>query len=511
MRIVRLELTNFRTFGHAVFEDIAQTVVLVSPNGRGKSSVLEAIAGVKDLVAPYHRENYEFREQWQQRSVPIWPQHLPVPVKIGARQAKIKIEVQPSDDEKKYLESVQIRGQSGAAEVVIEDGRHIVSQSSNDVINRLFQYHNPSEGLGFIDYIRPIRFYQASVVGNFADDLTDNRIRHTLSEFHRPPEQHTKFSGFKSFAIGTQLNDLSHWQATEQQRDSLALFREVFNRFFAPKTFVGYEQGASGIPRIVVGSPFGNHDTDALSDGEKEILHILSHLYRFRQLPNVVLWDTPELHLNASLESRLYSAIREISPNNQGYESQSSIELINSVPLEDIVAIRQVGDCATIERVNGENRKARVAIYREMGAEIGLQLVSTVVAFLEGKDASLDKVVMDRLVAPQMPGVNFIAAGSCQNVLAAGSRANQLIASGCTNGDFFAIVDRDYREDSELSSTTDQYKGRVFLWNVHEVENLFLAPGIVLHTLSFLSLTNANDTEETLYERLKSAARSVRE
>jgi predicted ATP-binding protein involved in virulence len=63
MRIRRLELTNFRTFGHAVFEDIPDTVLLVSPNGRGKSSVLEAIAGAKDLVIPYHQDNYQFTEE----------------------------------------------------------------------------------------------------------------------------------------------------------------------------------------------------------------------------------------------------------------------------------------------------------------------------------------------------------------------------------------------------------------------------------------------------------------
>ena len=81
MRIRRLELTNFRTFSHVVFEDIPDTVLLVSPNGLGKSSVLEAIAGAKDLVIPYHQDNYQFTQSWQQRSVPVWPEHLPDPMK----------------------------------------------------------------------------------------------------------------------------------------------------------------------------------------------------------------------------------------------------------------------------------------------------------------------------------------------------------------------------------------------------------------------------------------------
>src|SRR6266852_5333588 len=54
-------LTDFRVFSHLVLEDIPDTVVLVSPNGLGKSSLLEAIAGVHDLVAPYYGPQYQFK------------------------------------------------------------------------------------------------------------------------------------------------------------------------------------------------------------------------------------------------------------------------------------------------------------------------------------------------------------------------------------------------------------------------------------------------------------------
>src|SRR5215469_11204800 len=108
MRIRRLELTNFRTFGHAVFEDIPDTVLLVSPNGRGKSSVLEAIAGAKDLVVPYHQDHYQFTESWQQRSVPVWPSHLPDPVKIGERKAELRIEVEATGTDCDYLRAANV-------------------------------------------------------------------------------------------------------------------------------------------------------------------------------------------------------------------------------------------------------------------------------------------------------------------------------------------------------------------------------------------------------------------
>src|SRR5207237_1104065 len=76
MRITRLELRNIRSISHLIFEDLPDTVVLVSPNGVGKSTILEAIAATHDLVVPYHTERYQFSESWQGTSTPTWPPHL---------------------------------------------------------------------------------------------------------------------------------------------------------------------------------------------------------------------------------------------------------------------------------------------------------------------------------------------------------------------------------------------------------------------------------------------------
>jgi hypothetical protein len=111
-----------------------------------------------------------------------------------------------------------------------------------------------------------------------------------------------------------------------------------------------------------------------------------------------------------------------------------------------------------------------------MGAQVGLQLVSAVVVFVEGKDASSDKRLLDQLVAPSVPGVNFVAGGSCENIFAAGTRANKLLEEACSNGDFFAVVDRDYRDDDDVTELIRRYQGRLFVWEAHEIENV-LAQG----------------------------------
>jgi predicted ATPase len=507
MRIRRLELTNFRTFGHAVFENIPDTVLLVSPNGRGKSSVLEAIAGAKDLVIPYHTDNYEFRESWHQRYVPVWPSHLPDPVKIGEKRAELRIEVEATGTDCDYLRAASITNTVGYAHFVIEDGRRITTQESDDTIKRLCQFHSLGDGVGFIDYIRSIRFYMRREIGNFSSEMADAHFRQSLGEFHRQATDQQKYSGFKSFVISSQLNDFSHLQKTNEQIDSLDVFRKVFDHFFSPKKFVGYRSsGAVGQGQIVVESPFGSHDTDALSDGEKEVLHILAYLFRLRGLSNVVLWDTPELHLNAALESRLFDAIRRVAPKNQYWIATHSLEFINAAPLDSVFVLRQDGNSAVVERASGEERKARVRIYREMGAHIGLQLVSAVVVFVEGKEANSDKRLLDRIIASSVPGVNFVAGGSCETILSAGTRANELLAEACANGDFFAIVDRDYRTDNEVKEVVNRYKGRLFVWNVHEIENIFLQPDILFHTLTFLDYLDTTATPTSLEADLKQIA-----
>jgi uncharacterized protein YlzI (FlbEa/FlbD family) len=337
--------------------------------------------------------------------------------------------------------------------------------------------------------------------------MTDSHFRQSLGGFHRQATDQQKYSGFKSFVISSQLNDFSHLQKTGEQIDSLDVFRKVFDHFFSPKKFVGYRSSeAVGRGQIVVESPFGSHDTDALSDGEKEVLHILAYLFRLRGLSNVVLWDTPELHLNAALESRLFDAIRRVAPKNQYWIATHSLEFINAAPLDSVFVLRQDGNSAVVERASGEERKARVRIYREMGAQIGLQLVSAVVVFVEGKEANSDKRLLDRIVGSSVPGVNFVAGGSCETILSAGTRANELLAEACANGDFFVIVDRDYRSDDEIKEVVNRYKGRLFVWNVHEIENIFLQPDILFQTLTFLDHLDTTATPTSLEADLKQIA-----
>jgi predicted ATPase len=512
MRIKRVELRNFRSISHLMLENLPDTIVLVSANGLGKSTILEAIAAAHDLVVPYHQDHYGFRESWQGNNTPVWPPHLRKPVRFGSAQASLSIEVQPNDREQAFLRAARIDEPVGKAHFVIEQGRYIKTASVNDAIRKLFEFHPPTLGLGFLDYIPPIRYYPNQGVGDINSAGSDQQLRQIVASFHRGWTDTSKFGTLKTFIVASIVNDTTETRETGVPVDSLATFRDTFDHFFSPKRFIGPKRNPeSGQVEILVQTPFGFHDIDYLSDGEKEVLNVLGYLYQFRDLESIFLWDTPESHLNASLESRLYYALRQLAPRNQLWLSTHSLELIGAVPPECLFVLRQTNDGVTVEQPNDSGRRARVAIYRELGASVGLQLVSSLVVFVEGKESNSDKRILDRLIGAAIPAVNFVAVGGCDGILAIGSRANKLLEEACANGDFLAIMDRDYRDDSELESLEKKYCNRVFLWRVHEIENLFLQPSIVYETLKYHDQLGNFHTPEDILNALRVAAKELRE
>ena len=50
MRIEQIELKNYRSFRHAVFDDLSPMVVVVGTNGTSKSTLLDVFSFLKDAL-----------------------------------------------------------------------------------------------------------------------------------------------------------------------------------------------------------------------------------------------------------------------------------------------------------------------------------------------------------------------------------------------------------------------------------------------------------------------------
>ena len=193
--------------------------------------------------------------------------------------------------------------------------------------------------------------------------------------------------------------------------DSLKLLRALFSTFFAPKTLRGYRKYKDEM-QVAVQTPYGEHDVDQMSSGEKELFSILVNLFRIKDLPSVVLYDEPERHLNAGLEAQIIPALDKLRARNQIIIATHGQELISSVPIQDIIALKREAGTSKPERFLDDMKSSRVQIFESLGVTVGLQLVSRQVAFLEGKEAHADKRILDKLLGSRLPGVYFAASGS---------------------------------------------------------------------------------------------------
>src|SRR4051812_3149156 len=122
MRITRLELTDYKSFESLVLDDLGSRVVLVGPNGCGKSSVLEAISVLKEFAGTYNT-NHSFYN----RPIPTknihgigWPVDIPTPVRADRSNATISADFQFDATERAIAEveavsvTVQIERISGS-------------------------------------------------------------------------------------------------------------------------------------------------------------------------------------------------------------------------------------------------------------------------------------------------------------------------------------------------------------------------------------------------------------
>jgi predicted ATPase len=501
MKITRLELKDYKSFESLVLDDLPSRVVLVGPNGSGKSSVLEAIATLKEFAATYNTN-----EGLYKRHIPLinitdtgWPNDIPTPVRSDRPTATISALFHFDE-----AETVITGADTASVSVQIERSTGAVTTSGlTDGVRKLFRHFDPTSGIGVIDYISPHRTFpiqQLTTQNSQAVGIEQQRTERI--EFQKPNYDYQKFRNIKQYIISQELQDLSYNRPLIAEsgsinvtslRDSLALLRNIFHDFFGPKKLLGFREH-NGEMQVAVQTLWGDHDIDQLSSGEKELFSIFVNLFRIRNLPSVILYDEPERHLNAGLETRIIPALDKLQSRNQIWMATHGIELIGSVPMVDIVALKREAGLSPPERFREDASKTdRVRVFEAMGAKVGLQLASNRVVFLEGKDSHADKRIIDKLAGPQLPGVLFVASGSSKGVMGAGTRASEIVTQASKEAAFFMVLDRDYRDDAGVAALEKRLKNRAMVWGCHEVENLLLESSILLKILRFNGVDEFQD------------------
>ena len=489
MWITKLELNDYKCFENLVLENLGKRVVLVGRNGCGKSAVLEAIAVLKEFVATYNPQKEFYRRNLPKLGTHdlAWPINIPLPIRAKQSSAIISADLVLEESEKKFCgaESTNVK-----VSIKIEQSGKIIPQVSNKKIVELFRFFKPDSQIGIIDYINPQRTFPLIKISSInLNQLSINQQRMERIELERTDFNYQKFKSIKQYIISKQLEDFSYLQSTGELKDSLSLLKQIFEHFFGPKKLIGYTEYEDEM-QVQVETPWGRHDIDQMSSGEKELFSIFVNLFRIRSLPSVILYDEPERHLNAGLESKIIPALDKLNTENQIWFATHGIEFIGSVPLDEIIELKRKENRIEPERITEDSKTRRIRLFEALGAKVGLQLASNRIIFVEGKDANSDKFIIEKLAGTKIPGVMFVSSGPATGVMTAGTHAALLIEEASEDASFLMVMDRDYRDDADVESLKKKGKDRVFVWNCHELENLLL-------------------DDETIFEVLKSNGEAV--
>ena len=436
-----------------------------------------------------------------------WPESVPLPIRSDRPSATVTADLTLDGAEKEMAGGID----KARVGIRIERSGEIVVTQSDGNVAKVFRHYDPASGIGVVDYISPSRtFPQQRVEGlNLGAISVENQRIERIELPRSNLNTYQKFRFIKDFLISLNFEEFSHSQATGEDLGGMKLLRELFFDFFGPKTLLGFRKQEMEF-QIGVRTPNGDHDIDQLSSGEKELFFIFVNLFRIRMLPAVILYDEPERHLNAGLETRIIPALDRLQTRNQLWIATHGVELIGSVPMQDIVAFKKEAGSVQYERFTDPTHTDRVRLLERLGAKVGLQLACNRVVFLEGKSSQADKRILDKIAGPKLPGVLFIASGPSVSVMGAGTRAGLLLEEASKDATFLMVLDRDYRDAASAAALQKRLNDRVHVWTCHEVENLLLSPVALLEVLRFSGVDRFTNHDEVLKE-LHRAAQELQE
>ncbi len=503
MRISSIRITNFRALRDFRLDEIPDLAVLAGPNGTGKSTVLEAIALWKEGLAPYTSAR----------------KAGPDAVSHGADYAEIELSVRLADAEVTWwIEELQRRGQASApleantitGVIQIRPDGQVTNQQwlAGGHFHQALRELNRTSPMGIMEYIGPYRRLPPMDLEAIPlTPITADRERAT-----RVYDVESKFNEVKQYLIALEVRDWQrYYDGQAEKEDSSKEVKDLFEVFFAPKKLIGARSidTAQGLRlRLLVETPAGLHDINNLSSGEKEILMVFATLHRLQLRDSVLLYDEPELHLNAAIERKVVPELSKLGRGNQIWVATHSVQIIDSTPLESLFVLSHYADGNQVTPAATDTD--RITLFKVLGASTGLQLISDRVVFIEGEDSSADKEILEELFADHRHQISFVPSGPAANLEWVGRRGVELWQQASKHGQFFLIRDRDFMPDDQVQALQQNLNGQMWVWSRYHIENFLLEPTAIHRALDRCGV-HAFSSPKQLDTELKSIADSLKD
>lgn len=427
MRIKKVELNNFKRFTHLLVEDIPETVklvVLVGPNGSGKTSFMEAMnhyykySGYRDIG------NYRYlskcgnatqykHEDWYRLSTRL--------VDIDFHDATFSKAVGEGDIKGHFYFRSAYRNEP---DFQIDSMNKQIDPTSSVRLNTLIQNDQTVSS----NYQRLV----ANTISGVFDNENSNKSVASLRD---------ELIGKIRDAIGRVFEDLKFSSIGEPLENG--------NFYFTKGTIENFH--------------YRN-----LSAGEKSAFDlVLDMVIKSKYYPDAIYCiDEPEAHMHTKLQGKVLQELYRLVPDkSQLWLSTHSIGMLQEA--EDI----EKGNPGTVVFLDfGERdfdtdqiiRPAKIGkavmdkFYELAFGDFAKLMLPKTIVFCEGnpnggKRKDFDKSIYTTIFGDTHPDAFFISGGSCDDIEKIETTHGVIISTLLKNSKVIKVVDRDDRSDQEVA------------------------------------------------------------
>lgn len=422
------------------------------------------------------------------------------------------------------LMSLTLSSTKNEEDVRFEGNKIVVQQGqTNDVLNQYMQSRSFGRGryvgsLVQIDSNRNIQTTQYPQISWQVSDPDDQATPYNwgYQEFTSRWTEfmnyiHQKVAAYQNKVASEVFNgsDITATAIKKKLPHPLKKYKEIFDSLLPGKEL--QDINPSSPSEFQYKDELGNTlSFNTLSSGEQEVIKILYDVARKDIKHSVIIVDEPELHLHPTLTFKLIESMKTI-----GDHTNQLIFLTHSADL--ISTYYSTGNVYFIDSLqSGSNQAHKLSelnhshkeLVQLIGENLGLFAVGKKLVFVEGKDASIDRLTYHAIAQKYLPEAKIIPLGSVANLVTLNSFEEQ-IRSSIFGIDLYMIRDRDGLSDSQIKEI--EQNGKIKCLKKRHLENYFLDSDILFKVAQqlYIPTTKPEITRDFIESKIKEIASNL--